>query len=155
MPAGFHFSNPIASCVNVAANDVVLQPRPGTPTRYCCRDRDLLLADVRSWAPKPCRCLFHITTVIPNSHFIPSSLLFSITNTKFALIGGCFQALLPPNSAKRACSVANSPRATGRCHYSVRLSPKPVLFPVAIHLFAKKPGNPIHRRQRFFIEKVR
>ena len=24
---------------------------------------------------KPCRCLFHITPVIPNRHFIPSSLI--------------------------------------------------------------------------------
>ena len=50
------------------------------------------------WVSKPCRCLFLITPVIPNRHFIPSSLLFFIHNSQLALIGGCFQALLPPNS---------------------------------------------------------
>ena len=31
---------------------------------------------------KPYRCLFHITPVIPNRHFIPSSLLFFIHNSQ-------------------------------------------------------------------------
>ena len=65
--------------------------------RSLLRDRNLLLADVVSWVSKPCRCLFHITPVIPNRHFIPSSLLFFIHNSQLALIGGCFQAQLPPN----------------------------------------------------------
>ena len=47
---------------------------------------------------KPCRCLFHITPVIPNRHLTPSSLLFFIHNSQLALNGGCFQAELPPNS---------------------------------------------------------
>ncbi len=62
------------------------------------RDRNLLLADVVSWVSKPCRCLSHITPVIPNRHFIPSSLLFFIHNSQLALNGDCFQAELPPNS---------------------------------------------------------
>ena len=36
----------------------------------------------------PCRCLYYITPVIPNRHFIPSSLLFFIHNSQLALIGG-------------------------------------------------------------------
>ena len=44
---------------------------------------------------KPCRCLFYITPVFCNSHFTSSSLLFSITNIKFAPISGRFQAPLP------------------------------------------------------------
>ncbi len=55
------------------------------------------MADVVSWVSKPCRCLFHITPVIPNCHFIPSSFLFFIHNSQLALNGGCFQAELPPN----------------------------------------------------------
>ncbi len=50
---------------------------------------------------KPCRCLFHITPVIPNRHLIPSSLLFFIHNSQLALNGDCFQAQLPPNSYRR------------------------------------------------------
>ena len=61
------------------------------------RDRNLLLVDEVSWVSKPCRCLSHITPVIPNRHFIPSSLLFFIHNSQLALISGCFQAELPPN----------------------------------------------------------
>jgi len=38
MPAGFHFSNPIATYVSVAANGAVLQPRPGARTRYWCHE---------------------------------------------------------------------------------------------------------------------
>ncbi len=40
------------------------------------------MADVVSWVSKPCRCLFHITPVIPNCHFIPSSLLFFLHNSE-------------------------------------------------------------------------
>ena len=58
------------------------------------------MADVVSWVSKPCRCLFHITPVIPNRYFIPSSLLFFIHNSQLALISGCFQAELPPNGHK-------------------------------------------------------
>ena len=53
------------------------------------------------WDSKPCRCLFHITPVIPNRHFIPSSLLFFIHNSQFAPISDCFQAQSPPNSYRR------------------------------------------------------
>ena len=35
---------------------------------------NLLLADVVSWASKPSRCLYYITPVIPNRHFIPPHL---------------------------------------------------------------------------------
>ena len=59
------------------------------------------MADVASWVSKPCRCLFHITPAIPSNHFIPSSFLFSFTNTQFAPISGCFQAPLPPSSQRR------------------------------------------------------
>ncbi len=58
--------------------------------------------------PKPSCCLFHITPVIPNCHFIPSSLLFFIHNSQLALIGGCFQAELPPNSYRRPCLGSNN-----------------------------------------------
>ncbi len=44
------------------------------------KDRKLLLADVVSWVSKPCRCLFHITPVIPNRQFIPSSHKISSSN---------------------------------------------------------------------------
>ncbi len=71
----------------------IFEPVLATPFR----DRNLLLADVVSWVSKPCRCLFHITPVIPNRHFIPSSLLFFIHNSQLALISGCFQAQSPPN----------------------------------------------------------
>ena len=50
------------------------------------------MADVVSWVSKPCRCLFHITPVIPNCHFIPSSLLFFIHNSQLALIGDFFSS---------------------------------------------------------------
>jgi len=50
--------------------------------------------------PQPCRCLFHITPAIPNNHFTPSSLHFSITNTQYAPFNGCFQPPLSPNSQK-------------------------------------------------------
>ena len=69
------------------------------------RDRNLLLAEVRDCTFNGTRntvvVCFTSLLSIPNRHFIPSSLLFSITNTQFAPISGCFQAHLPPNSHRR------------------------------------------------------
>jgi|TARA_B100000959_G_scaffold281715_1_gene346434 hypothetical protein len=50
--------------------------------------------------PQPCRCLLHITPVIPNSHFIPSSLLFSISNTQLPQLAAVFKRHYHPTATE-------------------------------------------------------
>ena len=73
-----------------------------------------------SAGPKPWRCLFHITPVIPNSYFTPSSLLFWTHSTQFAPLSRCFHAdTIWPTPSSLIC--LGRPRPTQTQHFRQQL----------------------------------